>query len=175
VAGGTADTFCVLRSSVAPGEDLGRLLSGQQPSGSISCHPVHFSRLRVSASYGQELAWGQLHQLLARCESAGAPTHADRVKAIGLPSLVHLSLEEIARILNLVLRGWIQYYGGFFKTELIGKLYHYLDDRIAAWLRQEHKRLRSQGWRSWQLLNRLRLQRSDLFAHWHRASAVVSG
>ena len=99
----------------------------------------------------------------------------ERVKAIGLLLLVHLSIEEIARTLNPVLQGWIQYYSRFYKTELIIKLYRYLDHQIAAWLRRKYKRLRSQWGRSWQLLKRIRLQRSDLFAHWHRASAVVSG
>lgn len=99
----------------------------------------------------------------------------NRIKAIGLPSLVHFSIEEIARILNPVLRGWIQYYGRFYKTEMISKLYHYLDDRIASWLRQKYKKLRGHRLRGWRLLDRLRRQRSDLFAHWHRASVVVSG
>jgi RNA-directed DNA polymerase len=35
---------------------------------------------------------------------------------------VYLSLEEIATLLNPVLRGWIQYYGRFYRTELISKL-----------------------------------------------------
>jgi hypothetical protein len=58
----------------------------------------------------------------------------ERIRSIGLPSLVYLSLEEIATLLNPVLRGWIQDYGRFYRTELIRKLYRYLDDRIAAWL-----------------------------------------
>ncbi|MFZ0407542.1 MAG: group II intron maturase-specific domain-containing protein [Cyanobium sp.] len=56
----------------------------------------------------------------------------ERVKAIGLLPLVHLSIEEIARTLNPVLQGWIQYYSRFYKTELISKLYRYLDYQIAA-------------------------------------------
>ena len=99
----------------------------------------------------------------------------NRIKAIGLPSLVHFSIEEVARRVNPVLRGWIQYYGRFYKTEMIRKLYYYLDDRIACWLRQKYKKLRGHRQRSWRLLARLRRQRSDLFAHWQRASVVVSG
>jgi len=98
-----------------------------------------------------------------------------RVKAIGLLSLVHLSIEEIARTLNPVLQGWIQYYGRFYRTELIRKLYRYLDHQIAAWLRRKYKQLRSRWGRSWQLLKRIRQQRSDLFAHWRGAGVVVSG
>jgi hypothetical protein len=56
----------------------------------------------------------------------------ERIRSIGLPSLVYLSLEEIATLLNPVLRGWIQYYGRFFRTELDGKPYRHLGDRISA-------------------------------------------
>jgi hypothetical protein len=48
----------------------------------------------------------------------------NRIKGIGLPSLVYFSIEELARIVNPVLRGWIQYYGRFYRIEMISKLYH---------------------------------------------------
>ena len=98
-----------------------------------------------------------------------------QVKAMALLSLVHLSIEEIARMLNPVLQGWIQYYGRFYRTELIRKLYRYLDHQIAAWLRRKYKQLRSRWGRSWQLLKRIRQQRSGLFAHWRGAGVVASG
>ena len=98
-----------------------------------------------------------------------------RIRSIGLPSLVHFSIEKVAKIVNPVLRGWIQYYGRFYKTELMAKLYHYLDDRIACWLRQKYKKLRGHRLRSWLLLDKIRKLRTDLFAHWQHASAVVSG
>lgn len=99
----------------------------------------------------------------------------ERIRSTGLPSLVYLSLEEIAKVLNPVLRGWIQYYGRFYRTALIRKLYRYLDDRIAAWLRQKYKKLRGHRLRSWRLLARIRSGDRDLFAHWRRASEMVSG
>jgi group II intron reverse transcriptase/maturase len=98
-----------------------------------------------------------------------------QVKAMGLLSLVHLSIEEIARTLNPVLQGWIQYYGRFYRSELTKKLYRYLDHQIAAWLRRKYKQLRSRWGRSWQLLKRIRQQRSGLFAHWRGAGVVASG
>ena len=98
-----------------------------------------------------------------------------RIRAIGLPSLVHLSIEDIAKVLNPVLRGWIQYYGRFHRTELVRKLYRYLDDRIAAWLRQKYKKLRGHRLRSWRLLARIKSCHRDLFAHWRRVSEVACG
>ena len=99
----------------------------------------------------------------------------ERIRSIGLPSLVYLSLEEIAKVLNPVIRGWIQYYGRFYRTELIRKLYRYLDDRIAAWLRQKYKRLRGRRLQSWRVLARIRSGHRDLFAHWRRVSEVACG
>jgi hypothetical protein len=99
----------------------------------------------------------------------------ERIRTIGLPSLVYLSLEESAKVLNPVIRGWIQYYGRFYRTELISNLYRYLDDRIAAWLRQKYKRLRGRRLQSWRLLARIRSGHRDLFAHWRRASEVACG
>lgn len=54
-----------------------------------------------------------------------------------------LATAEIARMLNPVLQGWIQYYGRFYRSELTKKLYRYLDHQIAAWLRRKYKQLRS--------------------------------
>jgi len=99
----------------------------------------------------------------------------ERVKAIGLLSLVHLSIEEIARTLNPILQGWIQYYGRFYRTELIRKLYRYLDHQIAGWLRRKHKQLRGRRLQSWRLLARIRSRHRDLFAHWRRTSEVACG
>jgi RNA-directed DNA polymerase len=70
---------------------------------------------------------------------------------------------------------WIQYYSRFYPSELTKKLYRFLDHQIAAWRRRKYKQLRSRWGRSWQLLKRIRQQRSDLFAHWRGAGVVVSG
>ncbi len=45
-------------------------------------------------------------------------------------------------MVNPILVGWIQYHGRLCKTELIYKLYDYLDERLLAWLAQKHKRRR---------------------------------
>lgn len=47
---------------------------------------------------------------------------------------MYLPLEEIARLLNPILWGWIQYYGRFYPTELRAKLFGYLNEHLSAWL-----------------------------------------
>jgi RNA-directed DNA polymerase len=66
-----------------------------------------------------------------------------------------LPLEEIARRLNPILRGWIQYYGQFYPTELRAKLFSYLNQELSAWLRKKHQRLRRHYRRSRELLARI--------------------
>ena len=99
----------------------------------------------------------------------------DRIRRLGLPSMVHCSIEEVASVVNPILAGWIQYYGRFYRTELIHKLYDYLDERLVAWLAQKHKRRRGHRRRCWLLLERIRRRQPDLFAHWRRVGVVVSG
>jgi group II intron reverse transcriptase/maturase len=74
------------------------------------------------------------------------------------------SLADLARAVNPLVRGWMQYYGVFYRSAM-----HTLLQRINAyllrWVRKKYKRLR--GYRkakaAWQ---RVTSQRPRLFAHW---------
>jgi RNA-directed DNA polymerase len=59
----------------------------------------------------------------------------ERIRRMHLRRRMFLPLEEIARHLNPILRGWIQYYGRFYPTELRARLFSYLNEhpeRLAA-------------------------------------------
>jgi RNA-directed DNA polymerase len=86
-----------------------------------------------------------------------------------------LSLERIAHRLNPILRGWWQYYGRFYPTELWTKLFRYFDERLGAWLRQKHKLLRQNRGRSLRVLSRMAQQNSDLFVHWKILGRAMVG
>jgi group II intron reverse transcriptase/maturase len=98
----------------------------------------------------------------------------ERIRRMHLRRRMFLSLEEIARRLNPILRGWIQYYGRFYPTELRARLFSYLNEHLSAWLRQKHSRLLRHGRRSRQVLARISQQRRDLFVHW-RGVGVTAG
>ena len=98
----------------------------------------------------------------------------ERIRRMHLRRRMFLSLEEIARRLNPILRGWIQYYGRFYPTELRARLFSYLNEHLSAWLRQKHSRLLRHGRRSRQVLARIAQQRRDLFVHW-RGVGVTAG
>lgn len=96
-----------------------------------------------------------------------------KIRQIDLRRQTYLPLEEMASRLNPILRGWIQYYGRFYPTELRAKLFSYLNQELSAWLRQKHQRLRRKHRRSRELLVRIAQQRPGLFVHWHGERAVA--
>ena len=73
------------------------------------------------------------------------------------------SLTELAQICNPCIRGWISYYGHFYKTRPTLKR---IDAYVIRWARRKFKRLRHQtkGPREW--FDRPRRANPTLFAHW---------
>jgi len=98
----------------------------------------------------------------------------DRIREWRLPQHAPLSLEDIAHSLNPVLRGWDQYYGRFYPTEL-RKLYEYFDERLGAWLRHKYKQLKGHRGRSLRGLNRMAQQNPKLFVHWQHLGRATVG
>jgi len=52
-----------------------------------------------------------------------------------------LSLTDVAQRINLIVRGWMQYYGAFYRTALYPLLQR-IDTYLVRWLGKKHKRLR---------------------------------
>jgi len=97
-----------------------------------------------------------------------------RIREWRLPQHSPLPLEDIARSLNPTLRGWDNYYGRFYPTEL-RKLYEYFDERLGAWLRQKYKPLKGHRGRSLRALNRIAQQNPSLFVHWQHLGRATVG
>jgi RNA-directed DNA polymerase len=75
-----------------------------------------------------------------------------------------LSLTEVAQRINPIVRGWMQYYGAFYRTALYPLLQR-INTYLMRWLRKKHKRLRpiSRAMSCWRRISR---QDPRLFAHW---------
>ena len=76
-----------------------------------------------------------------------------------------LSLTELAAMYNPCIRGWIGYYGHFYKEQLRPTLRR-IDAYVIRWARRKFKRMRPrpEGARDW--FDRLRRANPRLFAHW---------
>ncbi len=82
------------------------------------------------------------------------------------------SLEDFAHMFNPIIRGWINYYGGYYKSAFY-RTFWYLDRILSRWASRKYKRLRGRQRRSQQWLRRIRKYQPRLFAHWSFAYALA--
>lgn len=75
------------------------------------------------------------------------------------------TLQEIALKINPVLRGWINYYGRFYKTKLKDFM-HIVNVKLANWASRKYKNLRSSEMKGIRWLHGICVRRPTLFAHW---------
>ncbi len=79
------------------------------------------------------------------------------------PKWVNGTLEGLANVLNPKIRGWINYYGKFFKWRMI-KVFHYLDGLIQRWLANKH-RFTSKA-KTIETFQRIKEEFPVMFYHW---------
>lgn len=74
-------------------------------------------------------------------------------------------LEDLARLVNPTVRGWINYYGRFYRSKCVLVLRH-LNEVLATWARRKFKRLRRRERASMHWLGRIARREPNLFVHW---------
>ncbi len=75
------------------------------------------------------------------------------------------TLQDLAREINPVVRGWINYYGRFYKSELYPSL-NGINRYLVRWAMQKFKRLRRRRKRAREALVKTARSYPGLFAHW---------
>jgi RNA-directed DNA polymerase len=81
------------------------------------------------------------------------------------------TIHELASMCKLVLRGWINYYGKFYKSKLYSVLC-YLNNALKRWAMRKYKRLKGSIIKASEWLGRVVKSNPKLFPHW---SAVENG
>lgn len=76
-----------------------------------------------------------------------------------------VTLADLARSINAIVRGWINYYGRFYPSELARSL-RPINEYLVRWAMWKYKRLRRRPTRAWQFLANVARREPDLFAHW---------
>jgi RNA-directed DNA polymerase len=84
------------------------------------------------------------------------------------------SLEDLARMSNPVLRGWLNYYGCFYKSALYPTLRH-MNRALVHWVRRKFKRFNRHRRRAEYWLGRVARREPKLFAHWHIGIKPATG
>jgi hypothetical protein len=75
------------------------------------------------------------------------------------------NLADLAREINSIVRGWIHFYGRFYRTELIQTL-KLINGYLVRWAMRKYKRLRGRPRRAWRFLATVARREPALFAHW---------
>jgi group II intron reverse transcriptase/maturase len=87
------------------------------------------------------------------------------VRQLNIRRQTQRSLNDIAQLLNPLLRGWIAYYGRFAPSALYPVL-RYVNHTLVAWAMRKFKRFKDHKTRAGRFFERLSKERADLFAHW---------
>ena len=69
------------------------------------------------------------------------------------------------RMFNIVLQGWINYYGRFYKSMLY-PVFRHLNEILVRWAMRKYKRLRRRPTRARRFIADVARRPPDLFAHW---------
>ncbi|MDZ4121388.1 MAG: reverse transcriptase domain-containing protein, partial [Candidatus Cloacimonadaceae bacterium] len=75
------------------------------------------------------------------------------------------TLNSLSRLLTPVIRGWIEYYGKYYRSEIYQVLRR-IDAYLIRWVCQKYKSFRRQPKRAKQWLWKVKLREPTLFAHW---------
>ena len=87
------------------------------------------------------------------------------IRSWHLPRRSDKSLQDLARMFNRIVQGWINYYGAFYKSMLY-PLFKHLNRKLAMWAMRKYRRLRRRERRATQRLRTIASREPDLFAHW---------
>ena len=76
-----------------------------------------------------------------------------------------ITLNYLSEKINPILRGWINYYGRFYKAKLQNFM-HVMNVKLASWARRKYKHLRTSELKAIRWLHGITKAMPDLFAHW---------
>lgn len=88
-----------------------------------------------------------------------------RIRKMRVRSCTGLSIEGIARWLNPIISGWIQYYGKYTRSALYG-VFRHINMTLVRWARRKYKKLRRHKVRAIEFLEEIVNRSRHLFAHW---------
>lgn len=96
------------------------------------------------------------------------------IKSWNLQRQTQATIEELSEFCNPILRGWWNYYGGFYPTEM-RKVYELVDLKLARWARRKYKNLARHKRKSVYWLGRVAQRTPELFIHWVKLSKPTAG
>ena len=84
------------------------------------------------------------------------------------------TLDDLARMFNPILRGWVQYYGQYYKSALY-PTFRVLDRILVKWAMRKYKKLKGHQRRATHWLGRIARRQPRLFVHWQMGVRPAAG
>jgi len=88
-----------------------------------------------------------------------------KIKEWNLKKLVPLTLEEIAEEINPQVRGWMNYYGAYYRSAM-RPILRQVELAIVGWINRKYKKLRRKFVAATRWLRAIWRRKPKLFAHW---------
>lgn len=85
-----------------------------------------------------------------------------------------ITIHDLSRMFNASLRGWLNYYGHFYKSQLY-PVFRHMNLALVQWARRKYKKLERHKTRAIRWLGRLAKNLPKLFAHWQLGILPAAG
>lgn len=96
----------------------------------------------------------------------------EKTRALNYRNRTDLSLADIARLHNPILRGWLAYYGRYCRSALY-PIFRHFNKTLVAWAMRKYKRLKNHKTRASRFLEQIAEKYPSLFVHWQ--AGMVGG
>ncbi len=112
---------------------------------------------------------------LPAVSNAAAKAKRQEIRRWRLHLWTSTDLRDIAAAINPIVRGWINYYGRFYRSRLSTTVLQQINEYLIRWAMRKYKRLRHSRRRAVRLLARISRSDPDLFAHWRMVRLYSAG
>ena len=75
------------------------------------------------------------------------------------------TLEDLSQMYNPIVRGWVNYYGRFYKSELYSVLKH-MNRALVRWVRRKYRKIARHGRCATCWFDKIARREQNLFVHW---------
>ncbi len=90
-----------------------------------------------------------------------------RIRKLNFRNRSELSLADISMVYNPILRGWLTYYGHFYKSAMYPVFRHF-NKTLVAWAMRKYKKLKGHKIRVCRFLENIAKKEPHLFVHWQK-------
>jgi RNA-directed DNA polymerase len=122
-----------------------------------------FKRRRVKSHTSKALFVGFTPAVSAKAIKA----MCEKTRERNFRNRSELSLEDISRLYNPVLRGWMAYYGTY-SLSALSPMFRHFNKTLVAWAMRKYKRLKGHRIRAGLFLENISEKQPHLFVHWQK-------